>query len=167
MQFEVGKTVVHPQHGPATIVQVFQRTIRDEQQDYIELEVQRSDLKISVPVKLAEEIGIRDPRTVEELGELWEVLAAPTEHEEEQWSRRMKDNQERLRLGDLLSTAGVVRDLTRRSEAKGLSAGEKDMLRSAIQPIVVEVGLTLGISDEEAEQVLDNAIKGEIPALAG
>lgn len=167
MQFEVGKTVVHPQHGPATIVQVFQRTIRDEQHDYIELEVQRSDLKISVPVKLAEEIGIRDPRTVEELGELWEVLAAPTEHEEEQWSRRMKDNQERLRLGDLLSTAGVVRDLTRRSESKGLSAGEKDMLRSAIQPIVVEVGLTLGISDEEAEQVLDNAIKGEIPALAG
>lgn len=167
MQFEVGKTVVHPQHGPATIVQVFQRTIRDEPHDYIELEVQRSDLKISVPVKLAEEIGIRDPRTVEELGELWEVLAAPTEHEEEQWSRRMKDNQERLRLGDLLSTAGVVRDLTRRSESKGLSAGEKDMLRSAIQPIVVEVGLTLGISDEEAEQVLENAIRGEIPALAG
>ena len=167
MQFEVGKTVVHPQHGPATIVQVFQRSIRDEQHDYIELEVQRSDLKISVPVKIAEEIGIRDPRTTEELGELWEVLAAPTEHEEEQWSRRMKDNQERLRLGDLLSTAGVVRDLTRRSEAKGLSAGEKDMLRSAMQPIIVEVGLTLGISDEEAEQVLENAIRGEVPALAG
>ncbi len=166
MQFEVGKTVVHPQHGPSTITQVFNRTMRDEQHAYIELEVQRSDLKISVPVKIAEEIGIREPRTEEELGELWEMLARPTEHEEEQWSRRMKDNQERLRLGDLLSTAGVVRDLTRRSEAKGLSAGEKDMLRSAMQPIIVEVGLTLGITDEEAEQVLGKAIGGEIPARA-
>jgi len=166
MQFSVGQTVVHPQHGPSTITQVFHRTIRDEQHTYIELEVQRSDLKVSVPVKIAEEIGIREPRTAKELGELWEVLGRATEHEEEQWSRRMKDNQERLRLGDLLSTAGVVRDLTRRSEAKGLSAGEKDMLRSAMQPIIVEVGLSLGISDDEAEQVLENAIRGELPVLA-
>jgi len=167
MQFEVGQTVVHPQHGPSTITQVFHRTMRGEQHTYIELEVQRSDLKVSVPVKIAEEIGIREPRTAEELGELWDVLGRETEHEEEQWSRRMKDNQERLRLGDLLSTAGVVRDLTRRSELKGLSAGEKDMLRSAMQPIIVEVGLSLGITDEEAEQVLGNAIRGESPVLAG
>src|SRR5690606_31736931 len=102
-------------------------------------------------------------RTAEELGELWETLASPTEHEEEQWPRRMKDNQERLRLGDLLSTAGVVRDLTRRSETKGLSAGAKDMPRHAMQPIIGGGGRSLGMSAEVAGRFLGRAMPGESP----
>lgn len=163
MQFSEGQTVVHPQHGPATVTQVFERLVRGETKSYVELQVHRVELRVSVPVDRADEIGLRAPRAATELQDLWRVLCEPTVHEEEQWSRRMKGNQERLRVGDFLITAEVVRDLTRRQETHGLSAGEKDLLKNARQPLVVELSLSLGLTDEAAEQVIDAAIRGEAP----
>jgi CarD family transcriptional regulator len=165
MQFAVGQTVVHPQHGPSTVIQLVKRSIQGVSRSYVDLQVHRTDLRVSVPVEVAGDVGIRPPRTAGELAELWEVLREPTLHEEEQWSRRMKGNHEKLRLGDLLRIAEVVRDLTRRDETRGISAGEKDLLKHARQPIVVEVGVALGLSDEDAEALLDAEILGESQAV--
>lgn len=163
MQFSVGQTVVHPQHGPSTVTQVVHRSIKGVSTAYVELQVHRTDLRVSVPVDHADEVGLRAPREASELQELWDVLRRPTDHEEEQWSRRMKGNQEKLRIGDFLMTAEVVRDLTRRQELHGISAGERDLLKHARQPLVVELGLSLSLTDEEAEKALDLAIRGEEP----
>ncbi|WP_347338529.1 CarD family transcriptional regulator [Cellulomonas sp. WB94] len=119
-----------------------------------------------MPIDSADEVGLRPPRAGAELEELWDVLREPTLHEEQQWSRRMKGNQEKLRVGDVLVTAEVVRDLTRRQEERGLSGGERELLRHASRPLVVELGLSLSLSDEEAERVLDSAIHGEGPRSA-
>lgn len=166
MQFAVGQTVVHPQHGPSTVIQLVKRSIHGVSRSYVDLQVHRTDLRVSVPVEVARDVGIRRPRTAGELEELWEVLREPTLHEEEQWSRRMKGNHEKLRLGELLRIAEVVRDLTRREGTRGISAGEKDLLKHARQPIVVEVGVALGLSDEEAEALLDAEIHVESEAVS-
>lgn len=166
MQFLAGQTVVHPQHGPSTVTQVIHRSMKGVSRSYVELQVHRTDLRVSVPIDTADDVGLRLPSTATQLQELWEVLREPTLHEEEQWSRRMKGNQERLRIGELLATAKVVRDLTRRQDTRGLSAGERDLLKSARQPLVVELGLSLALSDEEAENMLDAAIRGEEPRTA-
>lgn len=173
MQFSVGQTVVHPQHGPSTVTQVVHRSIKGVSRSYVELQVHRSDLRVAIPVDTAHEVGLRPPRSASDLDDLWAVLRAPTPEQEEQWSRRMKGNQEKVRLGDMMVTAGVVRDLVRRDDARGISAGERDLLRQARQPLVVELGLSLGVSDADAEQVLESVIRGgdapetpEVPALA-
>lgn len=166
MQFAVGQTVVHPQHGPSTVIQLVKRSIHGVSRSYVDLQVHRTDLRVSVPVEVAGDVGIRRPRTAGELEELWEVLREPTLHEEEQWSRRMKGNHEKLRVGELLRIAEVVRDLTRRGETRGISAGEKDLLKHARQPLVVEVGVALGLSDEECEARFDAEILGTLPATA-
>lgn len=158
MQFSTGRTVVHPHHGPATITAITDRVVAKATVSYLELKIHSSDLTISIPASKAEEIGLREVYTANEISELLDVLRAATEHEEETWSRRFKDNQEKLRQGDLLVTAAVVRDLSRRDSERGLSSGEKQMLRTARQPILAELGLGLSISEEEAEKVLDEAI---------
>lgn len=160
MLFSVGQTVVHPQHGPSTVTQVVHRSIKGVSRSYVELEVHRSDLRLAIPVDTADDVGLRPPRTAAQLEELWEVLGEASPDEEEQWSRRMKGNQERLRIGDLQVTAAVVRDLVRRDDARGISPGERDLLKHARQPLVIELGLSLGVSDAEAEHVLDSVIRG-------
>lgn len=160
MQFSAGQTVVHPQHGPSTVTQVVHRSIKGVTRSYVELAVHRSDLCLAIPVDTADDVGLRPPRTAAQLEELWDVLREASPEEEEQWSRRMKGNQEKLRIGDLSVTAGVVRDLVRRDDARGISPGERDMLKNARQPLIIELGLSLGVTDAEAERLLDSVIRG-------
>ncbi|WP_406727377.1 CarD family transcriptional regulator [Streptomyces sp. GD-15H] len=160
MQFSIGQTVVHPHHGPATVAQVLDRSVRGETRRYVQLQVHRSDLSIAVPVEKTHEVGLRPVYAPAQAQELLGVLEAPTGEQEETWSRRFKANQEKLRVGDLLLTAGVVRDLIRRQEERGLSTGEKDMLHHARRPVLAELALSLSLPDGEAERLLDSAVLG-------
>ena len=45
------------------------------------------------------------------------------------WSRRFKNNLEKLHSGDPYQVAEVLRNLAIREREKGLSAGEKRMIR--------------------------------------
>jgi CarD family transcriptional regulator len=91
---------------------------------------------------------------------LFEVLRAPTVEEETKWSRRMKDNQEKIKVGDIFTIAGVVRDLTRRHDDKGLSLAERDLLRHAQGPLITEIALSLGVTTDAAETALHEALAG-------
>jgi CarD family transcriptional regulator len=163
MQFSEGQTVVYPVHGPATITSIFSRTVKGNEIEYLKLEVHDTKLEVSVPLASAEKVGIRAVLGTEEMKALFEVLRAPTVDEEDKWSRRMKDNQEKLKVGDIFTVAGVVRDLTRRNEYKGLSLAERDLLRHAQGPLVTEIALSLGIDNDEAEAALQNALNPDSP----
>jgi CarD family transcriptional regulator len=163
MQFSEGQTVVYPVHGPATITSIFSRTVKGNEIEYLKLEVHDSKLEVSVPLASAEKVGIRAVLGPEEMKALFDVLRAPTIDEEDKWSRRMKDNQEKLKVGDIFTVAGVVRDLTRRNEFKGLSLAERDLLRHAQGPLVTEIALSLGIDNDEAEAALQNALNPQSP----
>ncbi len=161
MQFSAGQTVIHPHHGPVTVVETFERPVRGVPRRYLGLQVHRSNLRIAVPLDRTDEIGLRPVSAATQVSELLDVLRAPSDEQEETWSRRFKANQEKLRLGNLLTTAGVVRDLTRRQEERGLSYGEKDMLKHARRPVLAELALSLGLTDEDAERLLASAVLGE------
>ena len=67
------------------------------------------------------------------------------------WSRRFKANQEKLASGDVMKVSEIVRDLWRRQQDRGLSAGEKRMLAKAMQILVSELALALKTDDAGAE----------------
>ena len=90
-----------------------------------------------------------------EIDRLFEVMREPTGPEEPQWSRRIKDAQEKLRSGDIFAVARVVRNLIRRSERDHLSPVEKSMLKQAKQPLVTEVSLALSLEPADAEALID------------
>jgi CarD family transcriptional regulator len=166
MVFSPGQIVVHPHHGPATVTGIATRHIRGVPAKYLTLEIHSTNLVVGVPVAKADEIGIRPVLDTAALKELFDVLRAPSPKEVEGWSRRFKDNHEKLRLGDLCTTAGVVRDLLRRQEMKGISLGEKDLLKEARRPLVAELALALGITEEQAEDALGAAaLEGRVPVL--
>ena len=76
------------------------------------------------------------------------------------WSRRYKANLEKLASGDVNKVAEVVRDLWRRDQDRGLSAGEKRMLSKARQVLVSELALAKKVTEEEAEGRLDKVLEG-------
>ena len=139
MNLEVGETVVYPHHGAATIEEIKKRVIKGEERTYLKLNVSQGDLTIEVPAENVELVGVRDVIDEKGLDEVFDVLRAPITEEPTNWSRRYKSNQEKLASGDVIKVSEVVRDLWRRDQDKGLSAGEKRMLAKARQVLVLSL----------------------------
>lgn len=154
MDFKVGDTVVYPHHGAAQVEGIEQREFKGETVDYLVLRLYQGDLSVRVPAANAEKVGVRDVVGEEGLRKVFSVLRETDVEEAGNWSRRYKANQERLTSGDQNKVAEVVRDLWRRDQDRGLSAGEKRMLAKARQILVGELALADGVDDKKADAML-------------
>lgn len=154
MDFKVGDTVVYPHHGAAVIEGIEQREFKGETVDYLVLKINQGDLSVKVPAANAEKVGVRDVVGEEGLRKVFAVLRETDVEEAGNWSRRFKANQERLTSGDVNKVAEVVRDLWRRDQDRGLSAGEKRMLAKARQILVGELALAEGVDDKKTDALL-------------
>jgi CarD family transcriptional regulator len=74
------------------------------------------------------------------------------------WSRRYKANLEKLASGDVVRVAEVIRDLWRRDQERGLSAGEKRMLTKARSVLISELALAENTNEDKAEALLDEVL---------
>jgi CarD family transcriptional regulator len=158
MAFKVGETVVYPHHGAATIEAIEIRVIKGEEREYLVLRVAQGDLTVRVPADNADLVGVRDVVNAEGLEKVFEVLRQPYTEEPTNWSRRYKANLEKLASGDVIKVAEVVRDLWRREQERGLSAGEKRMLAKARQILVSELALAEHTNEDKAEALLDEVL---------
>ncbi|MGK2309799.1 CarD family transcriptional regulator [Cutibacterium sp. V947] len=159
MTFNVGETVVYPNHGAAVIEDIETRTIKGEEKLYLVLRILgQNDLVVRVPASNLDLVGVRDVVDDEGLEKVFEVLRKTNVEEPSNWSRRYKANLEKLHSGNVLKVAEVVRDLWRRERDRGLSAGEKRMLSKARQILVSELALAKKVEDDKAEEMLDEIL---------
>ena len=155
MLFEVGETVVYPHHGAATIIEVKDRIIKGETKKYLKLNVTQGDLVIEVPAENVDLVGVRDVIGKDGLEKVFDVLRAPFTEEPTNWSRRYKANLEKLASGDVIKVSEVVRDLWRRDQDRGLSAGEKRMLGKARTILVGELALAKPVDEKKADTMME------------
>lgn len=159
MPFKVGDAAVHPQHGAAIVEGIETREVRGEEQEYLVLRILAQDgLVVRVPSDNLEMVGVRDVMGDDGLEKLLGVLQELDVEEPSNWSRRFKANTEKLNSGDVFRVAEIVRDLTRRQNKRGLSAGEKSLLTQARQIIISELALARDTDEEGATELLDSVL---------
>ena len=66
------------------------------------------------------------------------------------WNRRFKHNRDKMKTGDILELAEVVRNLALRDHEKGLSTGEKQMYVKAKKILASEFMYAKDMSEDEA-----------------
>jgi len=158
MSFDVGDKVVYTHHGAAVIEKREKKEVFGENREYLVLRVAFGDLTLMVPADNTDEVGLREVINDEEVEEVFAVLRKKEARMPTNWSRRYKNHVEKLKSGDVYQVAEVVRNLSIRDKDKGLSAGEKRMLTKARQILVSELTFAIGVSEEEAEQKLNDAL---------
>ena len=155
MEIKVGEVVVYPHHGAAVIEDIETREMGGEELEYLVLHITHSALVVRVPKKNADNVGVRDVVGKEGLEKVFSVLRDEDVEEAGNWSRRYKANQERLASGARNKVAEVVRDLWRRDQDRGLSAGEKRMLGKARTILVGELALAQPVDDKKAATMME------------
>jgi CarD family transcriptional regulator len=158
MTFKVGDTVVYPHHGAAEINAIEHKNVNGKDLEILVLQVHQGNLIVRVPAQNVDLVGVRDVVNSEGLDEVFEVLRQPYVEEPTNWSRRYKANLEKLASGDVVRVAEVIRDLWRRDQDRGLSAGEKRMLTKARAVLVSELALAEDTNEDKAEALLDEVL---------
>ena len=66
------------------------------------------------------------------------------------WNRRVKHNREKIKTGDVLEIADVVRNLALRDAEKGLSTGEKQMFSKVKHILASELMYAKHMREDDA-----------------
>ena len=158
MSFQIGDKVAHPMYGAGVLESVVQKKVGGVVQEYYIMKLAKSSMIVMIPTQGSEEIGVRpvvDPDQADR------VLAAIPSIQVEMtanWNRRYRENMERLKSGDLLEVARVIKGLSARDAKRGLSTGERKMLHAAKQILISELVLSTSQSYEDVEHELDTAL---------
>lgn len=158
MTFRVGDRIAHPMHGAGVIDSVVKRKINGTERDYYVLKLPAGDMLVMIPVDTSAEIGVRPIVDAEEAEKILGSIPGLEIEMTQNWNKRYRENMLKIKSGNLLEVAAVVKGLMQRDKERGLSTGERKMLHSAKQILISEIVLSESASYEEVEERLNSAL---------
>jgi CarD family transcriptional regulator len=168
--FDIGDKVVYPHHGAGTVVSKDERVVLGQKREYLTIRILHNDMTVNVPTENAERVGLRwviDQQMVEVVVK---ALSGGSTDMPKNWNRRFKHNRDKMKTGDILELAEVVRNLALRDHEKGLSTGEKQMYVKAKRILASELMYAKDMSEDEAhdwlEEILANPAGDKKPTRA-
>jgi CarD family transcriptional regulator, regulator of rRNA transcription len=163
MDLKVGTIVAYPPHGVGRVAKREKRVILGVEEDVVVVEL-GNDLSVTLPISRAEE-QLRPPATEADLKKVQKALREEGVVSDEIWSKRVQQAQEKLRSGDPLELAEIVRDGVRREQGKTsngtptkLSTSERALHLKARELLSGEIGVTRGLEPAEAEAWIDEQL---------
>ena len=157
--FKVGDKIVYPMHGAGTIESIEEKEMLGNAEDYYIIKMPVGEMKLMVPTEEAENIGVREVVEKDICNQVFKVLEKPKDElgHDTNWSKRYNANVEKMKTGDILEVAEVVRELSHRHMERGLSIGEKKMLTQAKNILLSEMVLA-----EEQEQDRKSVVRERV-----
>ena len=156
--FQVGDKIVHPMHGAGVIDSIVSKKVNGVVRDYYILKLPVGCMLVMIPTEHTEEIGVRPVVDRDEADRLIAAMPGIEVDMTQNWNRRYRENMLRIKSGDLMEVARVVKGLMLRDEDRGLSTGERKMLHSAKQILISELVLSQDASYEDMERRVNTAM---------
>lgn len=156
--FKIGDKVVYPMHGAGIIEGIEEKEILGEKKRYYILSLPIKNMKVMLPVSNIDGLGLREVIESQTVDSVISVLSEEKTEMPSNWNRRYRDNMEKVKSGDIIEVAGVVRNLLLMDKEKGLSTGERKMLANTKQILVSELVLARGLDEVEVERIIKEAI---------
>lgn len=158
MQFNVGDKAVYPAHGVGIIRDVITMELDGEKHTFYVLKIMDNGMTIRVPIDNARQIGMRTVLGQEHIDKVFEILKdRDVPPDNQTWNRRYRDYMSKIKTGDPLEVAKVLRDLALLKAEKPLSFGERKMFDQARGLLVQEIAC--------AREVPEGEVSAEIEAL--
>jgi CarD family transcriptional regulator len=161
--FDTGDAIVHPTRGVGVVVDIQEREWQGTSSQYYQIELlgREPSLKLMIPIKEAEELGLRRAIRQSELVEVWRVLRSEPDELPQNHKTRHKLLREKLHAGDVFQVAEVLRDLTwRQREEDHLTTRGKRIYKEALMFLAAEIAAAQGIDVPEAKNQIREKLRG-------
>lgn len=116
---------------------------------------------LKIPTAASAAVGLRsvvDPVKAAKL--LRDLTMLEVERFTGSWNQRYRENMQKIKSGDLYEVARVAKGLVHRDRERGLSTGERKMLRSAKQILISEMVLSMEEEYHAIETQVNAAMSG-------
>ena len=148
----VGDKVVHPMHGAGIIEEITQERLAGRRAEYYVFRMPVGGLVLKIPTENCGTIGVRALSSQGEIQRVLDMIPALDAEMTANWNHRYRENMARIKSGDLVEVARVIKGLMWRDSQRGLSNGERKMLQTAKQILLSEIVLVCDIAYQEAEE---------------
>lgn len=156
--FQPGDKIVHPMHGAGIVDSIVSKKVNGVTRDYYILKLPVGGMVVMIPTETSQAIGVRPVVDAEQADRVIAAIPDLQINVTPGWNQRYRENMVRLKSGDLIEVATVVKSLSHRDEDRGLSTGERKMLHTARQILISELVLSQSVSYEEIEQRVNTAL---------
>jgi CarD family transcriptional regulator len=154
--FNVGDLAVYPAHGVGLIEGIEKKSIFGIEHIFYVIRILDNDMKIMIPRKNAEQVGLRQVISGNEVEQVYAILEEKDiEFTPQTWNRRYREYMDKIKTGSIFDLAAVLRDLYILQMDKPLSFGEKKMLDTAKNLLVKE----LSVAKEKREEEITEGIE--------
>ncbi len=157
--FQPGDKIVHPMHGAGVVDSIVSKKVNGVTRDYYVLKLPVGGMVVMIPTTSSQEIGVRPVVDAKEADAVIAAIPGIQVDMTPGWNQRYRENAVRLKSGDLIEVATVVKGLSRRDETRGLSTGERKMLHTARQILLSELVLAQNASYEDMEKRVNAALR--------
>ena len=156
--YRIGDRIAHPLHGAGVIERIEAKKINGAVREYYIVKMPVGDMIVMIPKETSDTIGVRPIIDAQAADSIFVAIAELKVEMTQNWSRRYRENMIRIKSGDLMEVAAVIKGLVSREVDKGLSTGERKMLHSAKQILISEIVLSQRVTYEEVEARLSTAL---------
>ena len=154
--FKEGDLAVYPAHGVGIIETIETKEISGCKQDFYTIRILDNNMKIMVPTRNVDNVGLREIIGQKEIPKLYSILKKrDVVIDNQTWNRRYREYMDKIKTGSVFEVAEVYRDLLMLKEEKDLSFGERKMLDTARSLLVKEISLAKKVAEKQIEKDLD------------
>lgn len=150
--FKIGEHVVYPLQGVGIVKDIKERNLHGTPMTYYVIYIDISDMTVSIPVDMVEEVGVRALVSPEEAKRALESISGKFEPVNVDWKARYQMNVDLIKEGSILSIVKVVQGLYHRSKIKELPVQERKLYDNTIRLLIDECSFSLRKSPEEIEK---------------
>lgn len=153
-RYKTGQEIVYPLQGVGHVQSIEERPFKDAKLLYYIIYLEVTDMTVMVPVKKADELGIRPIVGKKESQKALKLISESYEPIPTDWKMRYQMNLDLLKKGSIIDIANVVRALYHRSKVKELPILERKLYDSALKLLIDEISFSLEKKKDEVEEMI-------------
>lgn len=154
-----GQKIFVPNYG-AGIVKYLEDTDKfDSDKKYISISFLLNDIDLFIPEDKVECYKIRNVENKENMENLLKIIKEKPLDIEKKWSKRYRENNEKIKSGQTIKLCEVIRDLCYLRSQGTLPSGERKILINAESMLASEIMLSFNITMEDALVKIRNLSK--------
>ena len=154
--FIPGDFVVYPTHGVGRILGTEEREVAGTTLEMLVVRFEQDRMTLRVPMEKAKSLGLRTLSSKRQMEQAITTLQGKAKVRRTMWSRRAQEYETKIKSGDPVSIAEVVRDLHRRENQSEQSYSERQMYQAALERLAREFAAIEKIDQDVAALRLED-----------